>query len=101
MFGSVYALTGEGFSYAELENIAEEIKDHLLKIDQVAKVEIQGTQEETVFVEYNTARLREIGLSPQQLSQTLGAANIVRGGGLTLLVVPVLYSLLFRVDLNA
>ncbi|MGI9305606.1 MAG: efflux RND transporter permease subunit, partial [Gammaproteobacteria bacterium] len=81
VFGSVYALTGDGFSYVELEDIADEIKDRLLKISQVAKVEIQGTQDEVIYVEYNTARLRELGLSPQQLSQILGSVNIIQGGG--------------------
>ena len=81
VFGSVYALTGDGFTYAELKETADEIKDRLLKIDQVAKVEIQGTQDEVIYVEYNTARLKELGLSPQQLGQILGAVNIIQSGG--------------------
>ncbi len=81
VFGSVYALTGEGFSHRELADIAEEIRDRLLHLDDVAKVTLQGVQEEEIFVEYNMARLREIGLSPRQLSEILSGINIVRGGG--------------------
>ncbi|MDX1569992.1 MAG: efflux RND transporter permease subunit [Xanthomonadales bacterium] len=81
VFGSVYSLFGDGFSYAQLEDVAEEIRDDLLKIPEVAKVEIHGAQEEVVFVEYNNARLTELGLSPQQLSQTLAASNILSSGG--------------------
>ena len=81
VFGSVYALTGDGFSYAELKDIADEIRDRLLKIDQIAKVEIQGVQDEEIYVEYNNARLKELGLAPQQLSQILGGVNIIQGGG--------------------
>lgn len=81
VYGSVYALTGEGFSYAELKDVADEIRDRLLKIDQVAKVEMQGGQDEEIYVEYNNARLKELGLSPQRLAQILGGVNIIQGGG--------------------
>ena len=81
VFGSVYALTGNGFSHSELKTIAEEIRDELLHLDDVAKVTLQGIQEEEIFVEYDVARLQEIGLSPQQLSQILAGINIIRGGG--------------------
>ncbi|MCY4285287.1 MAG: efflux RND transporter permease subunit [Thiotrichales bacterium] len=81
VFGSVYALTGEGFSHGELGDIAKEIRDRLLHLDDVAKVTLQGIQEEEIFVEYNMARLREIGMSPRQLSAVLSGINIVRGGG--------------------
>ncbi len=81
VFGSVYALTGEGFSHGELGDIAEEIRDRLLHLDDVARVTLQGVQEEEIFVEYDIARLREMGLSPRQLSGILSGINIVRGGG--------------------
>ncbi|MEM7481794.1 MAG: efflux RND transporter permease subunit [Acidobacteriota bacterium] len=81
VFGSVYTLSGEGYDYAELEDIADEIRDQLLKISEVAKVTLHGTQQEVVFVEYNHARLREIGLSPQQLSASLASVNILSSGG--------------------
>ncbi len=81
VFGSVYALTGDGFSFAELKDVADEIRDDLLKIPEVAKVEINGDQEEVIFVEYNNARLTELGLSPQRLSNALVGANILSSGG--------------------
>jgi len=81
VFGSVYTLTGDGYSYAELEDVAEEIRDELLKIPEVAKVTVHGAQEEVVFVEYNNARLTELGLSPRQLSGVLSSVNILSSGG--------------------
>ncbi len=81
VFGSVYTLTGDGYSYAELEEVAEEIRDQLLKVRQIAKVSIHGAQDEVVFVEYNNARLAELGLSPQQLSGVLASVNILSSGG--------------------
>ncbi len=81
VFGMVYALSGEGFSYSELKDIADDLRNELLKVPMVSKVEIQGAQDEVIFVEYNNARLTELGLSPQQLRQILASANILQSGG--------------------
>ncbi|MEE9156616.1 MAG: efflux RND transporter permease subunit [Gemmatimonadota bacterium] len=81
VFGTIITLTGEGFSYAELKDVADDVRDELLLIDEVAKVEIYGAQDERIFVEYNNARLSELGLSPFQLMQILNARNIVISGG--------------------
>lgn len=81
VYGIMYGLLGEGFSYRELKDIADEIKDDLLKVDDVAKVQLQGIQDEVVFVEYNNARLTELGVSPQQLSNDLASLNIISSGG--------------------
>lgn len=80
-FGHVYLLTGEGFSQAELKSYAEDIREQLLKERNIAKVEIFGAQNEAIFIEYNNAKLTEIGLSPQQLSESLQAINILSSGG--------------------
>ncbi len=81
VFGSVYTLSGDGFSYAELKTVADELRDELLKEPDIAKVSIHGEQQEVIFVEYNNARLAELGLSPQQLSAALASVNIVSSGG--------------------
>ena len=81
VFGVVVALTGDGFSYAELKTVADEVRDELLRVADVAKVEIHGTQDERVFVDYDNARLAELGLSPIQLQQILQSANIIIPGG--------------------
>ena len=81
IFGSVYSLTGEGYSYAELADIAEEIRDELLKDSDVAKVRIHGEQKQVVFIEYKSATLTELGISPQQLAGILSKINIVSAGG--------------------
>ena len=81
VYGSVYALTGDGFSRAELKEIAEDVRDRLLHIDDVAKVSLQGVQQERIYIEYNLARLKEIGISPAQLSGILRKVNILTGGG--------------------
>ena len=81
VFGSVFSLTGDGFSNAELALIADEIADELLKDRDVAKVKIHGGQREVVFIDYKSATLTELGISPQQLAGVLSRVNIVSAGG--------------------
>jgi len=81
IFGTIIAITGEDFSYAELKEIADECRNELLLSDEIAKVEIQGIQQERIFVEYNNARLAELGLSPLLLKSILEARNIIIPGG--------------------
>ncbi len=81
VFGTIVTVTGDGYTYAQLKQVADEVRDELLLIGDVAKVEIYGAQDERVFVEYNNARLAELGLSPLQLRQTLESRNIINPGG--------------------
>jgi multidrug efflux pump len=81
VFGTILTLTGEGFSYAELKEIADEVRNELLTLEDVAKVEIHGAQEERIFVEYNNTRLAELGISPNQLLSILVSKNIIMSGG--------------------
>jgi len=81
VYGIVATLSGEGYSYAQLKETADEVRDRFLHIDDVSKVEIIGEQEERIFVEYNNARLGELGISPSQLSAILQSRNILISGG--------------------
>ena len=81
VYGIVMTVTGEGMSYAELDNITENVKSQLQQLSEVAKIDIYGQQEERVYIEYNNSRLSELGLSSNQLSQILSARNIVLSGG--------------------
>ena len=81
VYGIVLTMTGEGFTFSELEDIADDVKSDLLRLPDAAKIEIFGEQEQQVFVEYNNARLSELGISPNQLSNILQSRNIVISGG--------------------
>ena len=81
VFGIVVTLTGDGYSYAELKQVADEVRDELLRVSDVAKVDIYGAQNERIFVDYDNARLAELGLSPLQLRSILDSANIIIPGG--------------------
>jgi multidrug efflux pump subunit AcrB len=81
IYGVVLTITGDGFDYAELKSIADQVRDELLRIDQVAKIELYGAQEERVFIEYNNARLSRYGLAPNQLIGLVASQNIINPGG--------------------
>lgn len=81
VFGTLLSIRGEGYSYAELKEIADDVRDQILRLPDVAKVEIHGAQEERVFVEYNNARLAELNLSASQLTGILASRNIIIPGG--------------------
>jgi len=81
VFGIVMTLTGEGYSYAELKDIADDTRDQFLYLEDVAKVEILGAQEERIFVEYSNTQLSRLNLSPSQLLQMLSGRNIIIPGG--------------------
>lgn len=81
VFGILLTLTGEGLSLRQLEDVADEARRELLRLPEAAKVQIWGGQEERIFVEYDDARLAEVGLSAGQLKQILSARNIVIPGG--------------------
>ena len=82
VFGSVYALTGDGFSYEELRRYAEEIRRLLLGVDDVKKIELIGEQSEIVYVEIEQTKLAELGISPQVISDTLAAQNAMTPAGM-------------------
>lgn len=84
VFPVVIAVTGDGFSYREIKDYAEQARDRLLRLDSVAKVQIYGAQAERIFIEFSNARLAELGLTPPQLADILKAQNVLQPGGLAL-----------------
>ena len=81
VFGIVLGVTSDGFSYAEMKEYVDDIRDDLIKLDNAAKVELGGEQDERVFVEFDDSRLKEYGLSAQKLSGIISAQNILSSGG--------------------
>ncbi|MCG8467714.1 MAG: efflux RND transporter permease subunit [Gemmatimonadetes bacterium] len=81
VFGMVVGLTSDGFSYAEMKEYADDLRDDLIKLRNAAKVELGGVQEERVFVEFDNARLREYNLTAGILQNILAATNILGSGG--------------------
>ncbi|MEN0003975.1 MAG: efflux RND transporter permease subunit [Bacteroidota bacterium] len=81
VYGIVVGLTADGYSYEEMKEYADDIKDDLIKLPDAAKVELMGEQEERVFVEFDNAKLKEYGLSAILLQQFISSTNIINPGG--------------------
>ncbi len=81
VYGSMYALAGDGFDYAALKKQAELIRTELLKLEDVAKVEFFGEQEQRLFIELSNAKLVNLGLSANDLITILQAQNAVVPSG--------------------
>ncbi len=81
VFGIVIALTGDGFSYRELKDAADDMRDQLLKVDGVGKVDRWGTQAERIYVEFSNSRMVAAGISPYVLSQMIDQQNTIQPSG--------------------
>ena len=81
VYGIMLALEGDGYSYKELKDYAEEIRDDLIKLPDASRVVIQGIQEERIYVEYDNAQLAQLGISATYLQGVIASTNIVFSGG--------------------
>ncbi len=81
VFGNIYALTGKGLSYAQLKEYAEDIRDQLLRVKDVAKVELYGVQDERIHIDIANARLATLGVDLNSLAQALAQQNAVAESG--------------------
>ncbi len=80
-FGNIYALTGDGFSYAQLKEAADRIRGSLLRVKDVAKVELVGEQDEKIYVELANAKLATLGVEPALVFAALQQQNAVTATG--------------------
>ena len=81
VFGIYYLLTGEGFSSAELHAYAKTLRKELLLVDGVSKINIIGDQEEVIYVEISRDRAAALGVSVNDIYDTLSQQNTVASAG--------------------
>ncbi len=81
VYGVIYALEADGFSYAEQRNFADDVRQQLLRVRDVAKVEQFGVQDEKLYIEVSQARLSQLGLDMNQVLAQLGQQNAVESAG--------------------
>lgn len=80
-FGNLYAITGDGFSYADLRRFADAARNEFLRVADVNKVDVIGKQEEKIYVEISNAKLASLGLDPALIASTLAQTNAVAAAG--------------------
>jgi multidrug efflux pump len=81
VYGVIYALQGEGFSPAEKKQVADDIRQRLLDVKDVSKVELFGVQPERLYIEPSQRRLALLGLDLNQVLASLGQQNAVESAG--------------------
>ena len=81
VYGTVLALKADGYSYAQMKDFADEAKREFQQIENVAKVDLIGIQDEKIYIEYSNAKLTALGVSPYMIKQLLESRNIMIPGG--------------------
>ncbi len=83
VLGVFYGLTGNGHTYRELEDEAKIIKNELLKVKDVAKVEIYGVQTPTIDVSVSPSVMAQSGITTSDIVRAFEAQNkVVDAGGI-------------------
>ena len=81
VYGVIYALQAPGFSPPEQKDLAESVRQQLLRVPDVAKVELYGDQAEKIYIDLSPARLAQYGLDINAVLSQLGQQNAVESAG--------------------
>ncbi len=81
VYGVIFAFSSDGFSYRELKDYIDWARQQLLKVPNVAKVDLFGAQDEKIYIEIAHRRLAQLGLNVQQLAEQIGTQNAVEASG--------------------
>ncbi len=81
VFGIAVGIISDGYSYIEMKEYADDLRDDLIKLEDAAKVEMNGEQDERVFVEFENAKLKTYGLTSSKLQSIINSTNILSSGG--------------------
>lgn len=74
-YSLIYAFSGAGFSYADLKLAADSVRQQLLRVKDVEKIDLIGVQDEKIFVEFADKKLAELSLDATAVAQALQAQN--------------------------
>ena len=81
VYGVIYGLSSEGFSQAEMKDLGEKVRQQLLRVKDVSKVELFGVQDEKIFIEIPQKRLAQLGIDMGSVLAQLGQQNAVESAG--------------------
>jgi multidrug efflux pump len=81
VYSALYMLTADGMSLADLKTRAEDIRQRLLRVPDVNKVDIIGERPQKIFIEFSHAKLANLGVTPQQIFDSVAKQNAVIPGG--------------------
>ena len=81
VYSALYMLTADGMSLADLKTRSEDIRQQLLRVPNVNKVDIIGERPQKIFIELDHAKLATLGITPQQIFDSVAKQNSVTSGG--------------------
>ena len=81
VYSALYMLSADGLSLADLKARAEDIRQRLLRVPDVNKVDIIGERPQKIFIEFSHAKLATLGITPQQIFDSVAKQNAVVSGG--------------------
>jgi multidrug efflux pump len=82
VYGIVYALTSDGYTYEEIREKAEKIRRILRDVPSVKKVQLLGTQTETIYIEIENNKMAQLGIDPTLITSTIQAQNSMAAAGM-------------------
>jgi multidrug efflux pump subunit AcrB len=85
-YGSIFALSGDGFTYAEMKDYADFVRQQLLGVPLVAKVELFGVQDEKINIEFSHKKFAQLGIPIEAIVNQIATQNSVESTGV--LVTP-------------
>jgi multidrug efflux pump len=80
-YGVIFAFYSDGFGYGTLKDYVEDVRQQLLRVPDVAKVDLFGVQDEKIYIELSGRRMSQLGLSVQDLADQLNAQNSIQAAG--------------------
>lgn len=84
-YGDVYSIfmvvTGDGYSFKELKNYVDDLQQQLLLVDGVGKITSFGEKREAIYIEFNRARMAQLGMSPDVITAQLSSKGLVVDAG--------------------
>lgn len=80
-YGSIFSLSGDGFTYAELKDYADLVRQQMLRVPLVAKVELLGVQDEKINIVFSHKKFAQMGISLEQIVSQINTQNAVESTG--------------------
>jgi multidrug efflux pump len=81
VYSALYMITADGLTPAEVKKIGEDIRQRLLRVPAVNKVDLIGSRPEKIFIEISHAKLATLGVTPQQIFDSVARQNAIAAGG--------------------
>jgi len=81
VYSAIYMLTADGLDMAELKARAEDVRQQLLRVPGVNKVDLIGERPQKIFIEFSHTKLATLGVTPQQIFDSVAQQNAIVSGG--------------------